>query len=206
MNFMTNNLMAAAADQHEVQAAGTTGDPGSRSERRSSGKYRGYTAVQVIATCLIMIKALELRAARPKVLQVAREWKCTICEHRHRKDPRHFATLETIPQKWERLQVDMFTWMHPHTKEKQHVLVMIDEATRFRMTRIASTGRGNKTTWEKIKQNFGRTMVCNFWTPKSHPLRSRRALDVRRGRQILWQQRHRACHHSRGESLADRLS
>ena len=99
-----------------------------------------------------LVKALELRSAHPKVIQIAREWKCPICEHRHRKDPRHFATLETIPQKWERLQVDMFTWMHPSTKEKHHVLILIDEATRFRMTRIATTGKGNKTTWDMIRR------------------------------------------------------
>ena len=113
-----------------------------------------------------LVKALELRSAHPKVIQIAREWKCPICEHRHRKDPRHFATLEIIPQKWERLQVDMFTWMHPSTKEKHHVLIMIDEATRFRMTRIATTGKGNKTTWDMIRRILEEQWFAIFGHPK----------------------------------------
>ena len=154
-----------AAAQHEVQAAEQLEIP--EAERKEIiRKIQRIHCSTGHSNMSNLIKALELRAAHPKVLQVAREWKCTICEHRHRKDPRHFATLETIPQKWERLQVDMFTWMHPHTKEKQHVLVMIDEATRFRMTRIASTGKGNKTTWEKIKGILEEQWFAIFGYPK----------------------------------------
>ena len=113
-----------------------------------------------------LIRALELRAVHPKVLQVAKSWTCKICQHRHRTDPRRFATLETIPQKWERVQIDMFTWMQPKTKEKHHVLLIIDEATRFRMTRIASTGRGNTTNWDQIRKILEEQWFAIFGHPK----------------------------------------
>ena len=74
-----------------------------------------------------LIKALEDRGAAQKVVQVAKAWTCTVCQHRKRRDPRKFASLENIPNKWERMQVDMATWVHPKNKRKFHVLVMLDE-------------------------------------------------------------------------------
>ena len=80
-------------------------------------------------------------------------------------DPRKFATLETPPQKWERIQVDQFTWMNPVSKEKFHILV-IDEATRFRVAKVAVTGKGNTTTWAMIKQILEDQWFQYFGHPK----------------------------------------
>eukprot|EP00435_Cladocopium_sp_Y103_P023808 s2436_g5.t2 len=114
-----------------------------------------------------LIKALKDRGATPKVLQVAAEWTCDMCDKRKRMDPRKFATLETLPQKWERIQVDGATWVHPQTKVRHHLIVVIDEGSRFRMARVATQGQGNTTTWKRIQQLLEESWFPIFGMPKA---------------------------------------
>ena len=65
-----------------------------------------------------LIEALEKRGVSNKVLQVAKQWKCPMCETYKRQDPRRFSTLETIPRRWQRVQMDMGSWCHPGTRGK----------------------------------------------------------------------------------------
>ena len=67
-----------------------------------------------------VVHMLETRGVHPRVLQVAKQWKRDIFAHRKRMDPRKFVHLETAPQKWERVQMDMATWVHPQSKTKYH--------------------------------------------------------------------------------------
>ena len=113
-----------------------------------------------------LVKALEDRGCHPRVVRIAREWKCSVCDHRKRRDPRRFATLETIPQKWERVQLDFATWMHPRTKIKYHILVIIDEATRFRMARVTAEGKGNTTKWDNIREVLEQQWFSIFGWPQ----------------------------------------
>ena len=113
-----------------------------------------------------LVKALEDRGCHPHVVRIAREWKCSVCDHRKRRDPRRFATLETIPQKWERVQLDFATWMHPRTKIKYHILVIIDEATRFRMARVTAEGKGNTTKWDNIREVLEQQWFSIFGWPQ----------------------------------------
>lgn len=43
---------------------------------------------------------------------------------------------------------------------------MIDEATRFRMTRVANTGKGNRTTWEHIRRILEEQWFSIFGRPQ----------------------------------------
>ena len=63
-----------------------------------------------------LIEALEKRGVSNKVLQVAKQWKCPMCETYKRQDSRRFSTLETIPRRWQRVQMDMESWCHPGTR------------------------------------------------------------------------------------------
>lgn len=114
-----------------------------------------------------LIQALKDRGATPTVLEVAKEWSCDMCDKRKQRDPRRFATLETLPQKWERIQVDGATWMHPITKINYHLFVIIDEGSRFRMARIAAEGSGNTTNWERIKTILEESWFPIFGMPKA---------------------------------------
>lgn len=76
------------------------------------------------------------------------------------------ATLEPIPQKWERMQVDVAMWMHPHTKIKYHILVVVDEGSRFRIARVLSSSEGNQATWEDMKKIVGENWFSTLGIPK----------------------------------------
>ena len=60
-----------------------------------------------------LVAAMRRRGIPPHVLKIAKKWTCPTCEERKRPDPRRFATLETIAKRWEVLEADMGTWMHP---------------------------------------------------------------------------------------------
>ena len=83
-----------------------------------------------------------------------------------RKDPRKFATLDTIPKRWQRVQMDMGSWCHPKTKQKFHFVMMIDEASRFRMARVVSYNAANDTKWDVIKKVFEESWIPIFGQPQ----------------------------------------
>ena len=56
----------------------------------------------------------------------------------------HLGTYIIVPQNWERIQVDVATWMHPQTKAKYHILLVVDEGSRFRIAKVISFGEGNQ--------------------------------------------------------------
>ena len=109
---------------------------------------------------------LQQRGVSDKVLFVAKHWRCIACEARKRKDPRKFATLDTIPKRWQRVQMDMGSWCHPKTKQKFHFVMMIDEASRFRMARVVSYNAANDTKWDVIKKVFEESWIPIFGQPQ----------------------------------------
>ena len=144
-----------------------------------------------------LVQALQHRGAGEKVLQIARNWKCSTCQRYQRRDPRRFATLEPIPQKWERIQVDVATWMHPQTKAKYHVLLVVDEGSRFQIAKVISSGEGNQATWEDMKKVLEENWFSIFGVPKvmkvdpAGPWMSQAATDSaeenRKGVEIEWE-------------------
>ena len=113
-----------------------------------------------------LVQVLEKRGVHPKVLQVAKQWQCNICLHRKRMDPRRFVRLEVAPQKWERVQMDVATWVHPQSKIKYHILVLIDEGSRFRVTRVLTTGPGNPVTWAMMQRCLEENWLSIFGCPR----------------------------------------
>ena len=91
-----------------------------------------------------MVDALKRRNADPLVLQLARDFKCSICQERARVQPRQVASLEPLPQKYHTVSADMGHWTHPKTGEPQNFMVVIDEGSRFRIARILT--KGHKAT------------------------------------------------------------
>lgn len=84
---------------------------------------------------------------------------------RRRMDPRRFATLETIPEKFERIQADVATWPPPSTT-KYHITVAIDEGSRFRMARLLTTGPGSPVNWEMMKKSLEQGWLSIFGYPQ----------------------------------------
>ena len=87
-----------------------------------------------------LLTALRRRNAKPEVLKLAAEFRCSICEERQKVQPRHLASLEPLPPKFQTVSADVGHWMHPETKEQHQFLVIIDEGSRFRIARMLSKG------------------------------------------------------------------
>ena len=113
-----------------------------------------------------LVQALQQRGAEDKVIQIAKNWKCPTCQRYQRRDPRRFATLDPIPQKWERIQADVATWMHPKTKVKYYILLVVDEGSRFRIGKVVSTGEGNTANWEDLRKVLEENWFGIFGIPK----------------------------------------
>lgn len=167
MHYQETAYPVEAADSDaEMQEVGET--PEEKQEREEIRKKiqqihqsTGHGSLKAL------VEALEKRGSTPKVLEEARKFRCTICEARKRMDPRRFATLETVPQKGERIQADIATWVHPHSGDKHHVMVIIDEGSRFRMARWVSTGKGQPTTWVMMKKVLEENWFSLFGYPQT---------------------------------------
>lgn len=65
-----------------------------------------------------LLKSLKHRGVSERILAVARDFECPVCEERKRTAPHRPATLETLAKKWQKVQCDLGSWMHPQTKNK----------------------------------------------------------------------------------------
>ena len=87
-----------------------------------------------------LVALLKRRQARPEVLSLAKEFKCSVCAEGKRPQPRNLASLEALPPKWHTVSADIGHWKHPGSKEIVQFMVVIDEGSRFRVAKILSTG------------------------------------------------------------------
>ena len=94
----------------------------------------------------LLIKALQRRNVDPQVLELAREFRCSVCEERKRPDPRRQANLEVRSERWKSIQVDAAFWRHPTSGQQIQFVVMLDESSRFTVAAMVqqSGGRGVK--------------------------------------------------------------
>eukprot|EP00435_Cladocopium_sp_Y103_P060542 s1303_g22.t1 len=113
-----------------------------------------------------LIKSLRHRGVPERVLEVAKTFKCDLCEERKRVPPRRPATLETIPLKWQRVQCDMGSWTHPTSKDKIKFVIFIDEGSRFRVGKILFENSRNQATWPIMKKVFEENWVSVFGLPE----------------------------------------
>ena len=73
------------------------------------------------------VKALQVRGVSSEVLEIRKGFRCPTCQENKRVSPRRQATLETLPRKWERIQMDLGDWTHPVHKHKIRFALIIDE-------------------------------------------------------------------------------
>ena len=80
-----------------------------------------------------LVRALEARKTDPRIVQLAREYRCDVCRECSRRVPRPQVSLEPLPPKWKVLQADNAYWIHPHSGERVQFTLLIDEGCRFRI-------------------------------------------------------------------------
>ena len=100
------------------------------------------------------------------VLAVAKTFSCSICDERNRVSPRRPATLEVIPKKWQVVQSDMGSWVHPYSKDKCKFILFVDEGCRFRAGKILFVNNRNMATWPLVKQVFEEHWLSHFGQPE----------------------------------------
>ena len=114
-----------------------------------------------------LIRALKLRGVEDKVLQVAKAWKCPVCTERKHHDPRKYATLRVTANKWECMEADMATWVHPVSHEKIHFVVMVDQGCRFKVGKIVQRHSANSAKWEDLRQAYEEIWQPVFGKPQT---------------------------------------
>lgn len=97
-----------------------------------------------------LVKALRRRNATPHAIELARQFRRASCEERRDAPPRKQASVEDIPPKWSKIQVDGASWIRPETKEPFHFLLGIDEGSRFRRGKILKKGKKISLTGEDL--------------------------------------------------------
>ena len=88
-----------------------------------------------------MIDALQKRGASERVLKLAKQFVCPICQEKGRVQHKHVSTLEPLPPKWSTISADGGKWIHPVTGEHVEFLLIIDESSRFRTGKIMCKGK-----------------------------------------------------------------
>ena len=87
-----------------------------------------------------MIEALRRRGTSDRVLKLAHEFQCPICEEKKKVGTRHVATLEPLPPKLSTISADIGHWRHPTSGEHVQFMLIIDEASRFRVAKVLTRG------------------------------------------------------------------
>lgn len=90
-----------------------------------------------------MVRALEIRKADPRIVELARQFSCSICHEQKRHVPRPRVHVEPLPPKWQSIQVDSAHWRHPSNGKRYQFLIMVDEGSRFRLGKVVCEGSEN---------------------------------------------------------------
>ena len=90
---------------------------------------------------------------------------CPTCEERRRPQPRRQSTLETLPRKWEHVQVDTGDWDHPIHKGKHRFVMMIDEGSKFRAGVVLKGNPRKAGSWEDLRTTYEQIWLPTHGTP-----------------------------------------
>ncbi len=101
-----------------------------------------------------LVRALKRRNVKPEVIELAKSFRCPICEEQTPPKPRPQATLESLPPKWSRMQADVGSWVHPETGKHFQFLLAIDEGSRFRVGKFLGEGKHLGISGESFKGFF----------------------------------------------------
>ena len=114
-----------------------------------------------------LYRALKRRGIDEERCRLVHEFKCDICQETRRPAPRNKSTLEDLPPKWTRLQMDSADWQHPETGETFHFILGVDEGSRFRVGRFMHHGRNFSPSTQNLIQFFEAHWQPVFGKPTS---------------------------------------
>ena len=110
-------------------------------------------------------RALESRGASDELIAIAKGMTCPTCAERKRPQPRRHASLETLPRKWERIQVDTGDWDHPIHRTKHRFVLFVDEGSKFRAGQVYKGAPRKMGSWENLKTSYEQLWLPVHGTP-----------------------------------------
>ena len=90
-----------------------------------------------------LVHTLKQKGLGQKVIDLAKDFKCEVCEERKRPAPRRVATLEVVPKRWTVALADYAVWRHPISKERITVGLIMDQGSRFLVGKILGKGESS---------------------------------------------------------------
>ena len=115
-----------------------------------------------------LYKSLEARKADPRVLELAKDFKCSTCEERRRPLPRRLANLEVSTEKCKIVQMDAAHWTPGpgDSRNKCQFMVFVDEASRFAVAKLFRKDGGGHVTANDITAAFHEVWEPCFGLPE----------------------------------------
>ena len=107
-----------------------------------------------------VVRALSRKGADPRIIELARQFECPVCQEMRPRPSRRVSSLEPLAPKWSVVQADIGWWNHPHTGEKVQFTLMIDEGCRFRVAKILT-----KDKTEGVKSEQLMKVYQELWKP-----------------------------------------
>ena len=114
-----------------------------------------------------LVSALKRRGAKPEVIRMAEQFRCSICEERQKLQPRHVASLEPLPPKFHTVSADVGHWFHAGKGEHVQFMCVIDEGSRFRVAKILSRGKKQQPTGAACVQYLDEGWSQIFGQPRT---------------------------------------
>ena len=115
-----------------------------------------------------LVKLLENRRADRRVLELARQFKCNICEERRRPLPTRLANLEVNTDRCKVIQVDAAHWTPGpgDSRNKCQFVVIVDEASRFATAMLFRKDGGGHVKAQDIANTFHEIWEPCFGVPE----------------------------------------
>ena len=88
-----------------------------------------------------LVEALKKRQAPARVVELAEQFECAVCQEKRKIQTKHVASLETLPPKLVTVSADGGRWTHPISHDEIEFVCAIDEGSRFRVTKVLKRGR-----------------------------------------------------------------
>ena len=116
----------------------------------------------------LLLKSLERNKADPRVLQLAKEFRCSTCEERRRPLPRRLSNLEVSTDRCKIVQFDAAMWTPGpgDGRNKCQFLVFVDEASRFAVAKLFRKDGGGHVTAKDIIGTFHEVWEPCFGIPE----------------------------------------
>ena len=112
-----------------------------------------------------MVQSLQRRGVSKRILDMAKNFKCSICDESKRVNHKNVASLESIPPKLSNVSADGGKWFHPGTQEEYEFALVIDEGSRFRVARIMTQGKKQTMNAAQFLDYFHEGWVQYFGCP-----------------------------------------